>query len=142
MTSLPSKWPQRLGEHLVLDLDRVSAGALQHLNGAPHVERIAEASVGVDHQRPGKHLADGDDMVGEFGQGDETIVRDAEERVGDAGARDISSTESAIGDHAGRECIGNARQDHSRAGLEHGAELLAGGFRHHAMVPERRRSLK
>ena len=28
--SLPSKWPQRFGKHLVLDLDRVGAGALQH----------------------------------------------------------------------------------------------------------------
>ena len=58
ITSLPSKWPQRFGKHLVLDLDRVGAGALQRLDRAPHVERVAEAGVGVDHQRAGEHVAD------------------------------------------------------------------------------------
>ena len=119
-----------LGEHLVLDLDRVGAGALQHLDGAPHVERIAEAGVGIDHQRAGKHLADRDDVVGELGQRDEAIVGNAEEAVGDAGAGDIGRAEAAIGHDAGGERIGDARQDQRRAGLEHGAELLAGGFRH------------
>ena len=68
-----------LGKHLVLDLDRVGAGALQHLDGAPHVERVAEAGVGIDHQRAGKHLADRGDVVGKLGQRDEPVVGNAEE---------------------------------------------------------------
>ena len=67
-----------LGKYLVLDLDRVGAGALQHLDRAPHVERVAEAGVGIDHQRTGKHIADGGDVVDQLGERDKAVVGDAE----------------------------------------------------------------
>ena len=106
-----------LRKHLVLDLQCVGAGALQHLDGAPHVQRIAEAGVGIDHQRSGKHLADRHDVIGELGQRYEAIVGNAEEAVGDAGAGDIGGVKAAVRHHARGERIGNARQDQCRAGL-------------------------
>ena len=51
-------------------------------------------------------------------------------RVGDAGAGDIGGAKAAIGCDARGQRIGDARQDQRGAGLEHGAELLAGGNRH------------
>ena len=45
-------------EHLVLDLDAVSAGALEDADGVAHVHGVAEAGVRVDDQRQADGLPD------------------------------------------------------------------------------------
>jgi hypothetical protein len=40
-----------LGKDLVLDLQRIGAGALEQLHRAYHVHGIAEAGIGIDHER-------------------------------------------------------------------------------------------
>jgi len=115
------------GEHLVLDLDRIGAGALQELDGAHHVHGVAEASVGVDHQRPRKHLANGADVVRQLAERHQPVVGNAEIGVSDAGAGDIGGRKAEIGHDTGGERIAHARQDDGGAGLEQGSEVLAGG---------------
>src|SRR6185503_19121420 len=85
---------------------------------------------GIDHQGAGEHLADRHDMIDQLAHGDEAVVRDAEEGVGDAGAGHIGRSEIAIRRHAGGERVGDTGQDQGCAGFEHGAELLAGGLWH------------
>jgi hypothetical protein len=51
ITVLPSRCPQRFGKALVLELDHRGAGALEAAHRALHVERVAEAGVGIDDDR-------------------------------------------------------------------------------------------
>ena len=108
IVSLPSKWPQRFGYSLVLDLDGVGAGALQHLDRAGHVERVAEAGVGIDHDRPREHVTDRGNVVGKLRQRHEPIVGNPEVGVRDAGAGDIGGREAEVRNHPRRQRIGHA----------------------------------
>ena len=47
-----------LGKILVLELDRVGAGALEQAHGALHIERVAIAGVGIDDQMGADAVAD------------------------------------------------------------------------------------
>jgi len=136
MTSLPSKWAAALGEYLIFDLDRVGAGALQHLNVRRIVERIAEAVSASTMSGPKKHRADRETWSVSSVKVTRPLSGMPRDVLADARPGHIGRAEAAIRHHAGGERIGDARQDHRRAGLEHGAELLAGGFRHRTMVPE------
>jgi hypothetical protein len=127
---LALEMPAALREHLVLDLDRVGAGALEQLDGTPHVERVAESGVGIDHQRAGEDGTDRGNVVDQLGQGDQAVVGDAEIGVGNPGTGHIGGRKAAVGNHAGGKRIGDARQDQRRAGDERGAELTAGRAGH------------
>src|SRR5207302_11238403 len=51
MTLLPSKWPHRFGQTLILDMDSGDPGVLELAHRAPHVERVAESRVGIADDR-------------------------------------------------------------------------------------------
>ena len=78
ITCLAGEVPALLGKHLILDLDAGRAGALEHAHGATHVDRIAEAGVGIDQQRQRHDIGDRGDRVGDLGQRGQPDVRDAE----------------------------------------------------------------
>jgi hypothetical protein len=132
---LAGKMPAALREDLVLDLQRVGAGALEQPDGAHHVQRIAEAGVGIDHQRPGKSLADRRHVLGELGQRDEPDVGDAEIGVGDARAGHIGDGKPQIRDHARGERVAHAGQQHGCAGAQHVAEFTGRHAAWHRGVP-------
>ena len=115
-----------LGKDLVLDLERVGARAFQQLDGAHHVQGIAETGVGVDHERSGKDRADRRHVLRDLGHGHQPDIGNAEKGIGDAGAGDIGGGKALIGHDAGRERIGDTRQQQRRAGTQHGAKLAAG----------------
>src|SRR5471030_259663 len=100
ITSLPEKWPQRLGATWSSSWMQ-SARALEHAHGVAHVERVAEAGVGVDDQRQVHRVADARGVVGDLMQAHEALVRHAEPHVGDAGAGDVDRLEAEVGDHLG-----------------------------------------
>ena len=130
ITSLPSKWPQRLGNTwssiwIASAPARSSVCTVRRmLSALPKPVSASTISGPGNTSRIAATCAD------ELAQRHEPVVGNAEEGVGDAGAGHIGGVEAAIGDHARGERIGHARQDHGRAGLEHGPELLAGGLRH------------
>ena len=98
-------------------------------------ERVAEAGVGIDHQRARKRLADRRHVVGELGQRDQPVVGDAEKGVGDAGAGDIGGRKAQIGHHARRQRVADARQQQRRRRAEHGAKFAAGYMACHRSIP-------
>src|SRR5262245_36035033 len=124
-----------LGKDLVLDLQGIGARALEQGNGAHHVHGIAEAGVGIDHERARECLADCRHVRCELAHRYQADVGDAEKRVGDAGAGDIGGRKALIGDDARRQRIGDARQQQRRAGDEHVAKLTARhGARHRSVL--------
>jgi hypothetical protein len=76
-----------LGRDLVFELDAVGARALQHAHRVAHVQRVAEAGVGIDDQRQAHRVADARRVVGYFMQAHEGLVGQPEPHVGDARRR-------------------------------------------------------
>ena len=99
-----------------------------------HVERVAEAGVGIDHDRARKHVADRGDVVAELRQRHQAVVGNAEIGVGDAGAGDIGGREAEVGHHPGGQRIRHAGQHDGRAGLQQFAEFEAGGTGGHRIA--------
>ncbi len=67
-----------LGADLVFELDAVCPCPLEHAHRVAHVERIAEAGVGVDQQRQVHRVADARRVLGDLVQAHEGLVRPAE----------------------------------------------------------------
>jgi hypothetical protein len=129
ITSLPAEVAAALGRDLVLELDAVGARALQRAHRVPHVQRIAEAGVGIDDQRQVHRVADARRVVGDLGQAHEGLVGQAEPHVGDAGAGDVDRLEAEVFDDAGRQRVERARHHHAAARLGQGSEGLASRHR-------------
>ena len=91
-----------LGKILVLELDRVGAGALELAHRAHHVERVAVAGVGIDDQMRADAVADQRQRLGHLGHGDEADVGPAELGVGDRRAGDIERREARPGSRPAR----------------------------------------
>ena len=119
-----------LRKFLVLELDGIGAAALEHLDGAADIDRIAEAGVGIDDQRQRDNVAHRADVAGEFGQRDQADIRHAERRIGDAGAGDINRLEADILNDARGERVCRARQKHGFPLAQHFAQPSIAGFRH------------
>ena len=83
-----------LGKVLVLDLDRVGAGAFEQPHGALDIERVTVAGVGVDDEMGGDAVADQRDGIGDFAHADEADVRPPEPRIGDGRAGNIERLET------------------------------------------------
>jgi hypothetical protein len=112
---LPVEMAAALREDLVLELDPRRAGALQHSDRADHVERVAEARVGVDEERDRDRVGHGRDMVHDLGKRGEPDVGRAEMHVGDAGARDVAGLEAEILHDAREQRVGSAGEEGSVA---------------------------
>ena len=136
--ALAGKMPALLGKILVLELDGIGAAALEHLNGARHVDRIAETGVGIDDQRQRDHIAHGADVAGEFGQRDQADIRHAEKGIGDAGAGDVDRLEPDIFDHARGQRIGRPRQQNGLAPAQDVAQSPIAAFLHRRFFHDRR----
>ena len=105
-----------LGEILVLDLDRVRAGALEQAHGALDIERIAIAGVGIDDEMGAHAVADQRDRFDHLVHAHQADVRAAEPRIGDAGAGDIKRLEAGpLGDQRGERIIDAGRDQDRRA---------------------------
>ncbi|MCY1238474.1 hypothetical protein D9M72_512150 [compost metagenome] len=118
-----------LGRDLVLELDAVGARALQHAHRVAHVQRVAEAGVGIDDQRQVHGVADARRVVGDLVQAHEALVGQAEPHVGDARAGDVNGFEAQVFDDARRQRVEGARHQHAAAGLGQGTEGLASRHR-------------
>ena len=90
---MSSRWPQRFGKRLVLDLDRIRAGALEQAHRARHVERIAVAGIRIDDEMAANAIADQSNRVGHLAHRNEADVGAAEPGIGNAGPRDIDRGE-------------------------------------------------
>jgi hypothetical protein len=109
-----------LRKDLVLDLQARRAGPLQHLYGAHHVDRIAEAGVGVDQQGNGDRIRDRRDLVGDFRERGQADVGRAEIHVGDAGAGDIDRLVAEVLDNAREQAVAGAGENRRFAAVENG----------------------
>ena len=126
--------PTTLRKHLILDLDRVGAGALQEPYGAGRIHNIAEARIGIDHQRAREYIPDRPDMLGKLAQRDQTVVRNAEERIGNAGAGHIGGRKPEIGDDARRQRVAHTRQHDGSARAKQRAKFAADGTGWHRVL--------
>ena len=113
ITLLAGEMAAALGEDLILELDRVGAGTLQHLDRAGRVDRVAEAGIGIDDQLQAHILAHRRHLLGEFGEGQEPDIGRAQETVGDARAGDIGGGKAQLLDEPRRHRIGRARHQQS-----------------------------
>jgi hypothetical protein len=98
-----------LGEALVLELDSGGADALERAHGVPHVDRVAEAGVGIDDERQGGGIGDRPGRPREVRQGSEADIGHAEPGIGEAGAGQVDRLEAEILDDARPERVGGAR---------------------------------
>ena len=122
--ALAGEMAAALGEFLVLELDRVGAGALQHLDRAGGVDRVAEAGIGIDDERQGDGFAHGGDVLGELGEGQQPDIGRAQEAVGDARAGDIGGGKAQLLDDARRDRVRRTRHQDRCALVETGAECF------------------
>ena len=91
-----------LGKILVLELDRVGAGALELADRAHDIERVAVAGVGIDDQVRVDAVADQRQRLGDLGHADEADVGPAEPGVGDGRAGDIERGEPGLASRPAR----------------------------------------
>src|SRR5215831_5181197 len=129
-----SKAGAALGKHLVLDLQRIGARALEHLHRAHHVHGIAEAGVGIDDDRAGKYFANGHHVRCKFAHCHQPDIGDAKKRVGDTGAGHVSGGKTLVGHDAGSERVGDAGQQQSGARHKHVAQVTARASARHRSV--------
>ena len=115
--------PAAFWAQLVLDLHGARAGALQRADRVAHVQRVAEAGVGVDHDRQLHRIADRRRVLGDLRQADEAEVGQAEKRVRQPRAGQIDGLEAELLDDARRQRIGCAGHEQRIAPLEPLAEF-------------------
>ena len=101
-----------LRKDLVFDLDAGGTRPLQHAHRAGHVDRVAEAGIGVDQQRQVDRVGDRGCRVRDLGQRRQPDIGRAQMHIGDAGARDIAGLEALLLDHAREHRVGGAGQGH------------------------------
>jgi hypothetical protein len=116
-----------LGAGLVLQLHGVGAGALQRAHGVRHVDRIAEAGVGIHDQRQPHRVAQRRGGLRHLGKADEAEVRQAVELVGEARAAQVDGLEAELLDDARGQRVAGARHEQAAAGLEGLAQARAVG---------------
>ncbi|MDQ0691345.1 hypothetical protein QF047_002305 [Arthrobacter sp. W4I7] len=120
------------GVELVLDVQPGQAGVFDFLDGAGHVHRFAEAGVGVHDGREVRHAGDLPGTGGNFGEGGQADVGQAEV-VGQDRAGYVNPREPFLFDEPGREGVERARELGDGAGGEQFAEpdplLLGRDFR-------------
>ena len=118
-----------LGKGLVLELDRVGAGAFEQPHGARDIERIAVAGIGIDDQIGGNPVADRADDVGDFAHADQADVGAPEAGIGDRRAGYVKRPERGLfGDQRG-EGVVDAGRDHDGLSRQAGAQIVR--LRHH-----------
>src|SRR5262245_42332560 len=104
---------------LVLELNGARPRAFEQAHGAPDVERVAIAGVGVNDQIGVDAIADHGDNLDNLAHAHETDVRSAEPRIRDRCAGDVQRPETALfGDQRGERVV-DAGSDHD--GLAHEA---------------------
>ena len=104
-----------LRELLVLDLDHRRAGALERPHRPLHVERVAEAGVGVDDHRHAHALGDERERLLDLGGGREPDVGPAEPGVGDRGAGEVQRLEAGLfGDERRKRVVDTRHEQRPR----------------------------
>src|SRR5437016_2780558 len=98
--ALPAKWPQRLGEDLILELYAGGARALEQTHSTNRVEWIAETRIAVHDEGHRDHISNGRDCLRYFGDGGKTDVWDAQTHICDAGPGYVDDLVPEILDHA------------------------------------------
>lgn len=76
-----------LGANLVLQLDRAGPRPFQHADRVLHIERIAEAGIGIDHDRNVDDIPDRCRVLGDLGKVHEAETGKPQQRVGQARIR-------------------------------------------------------
>jgi hypothetical protein len=105
-----------LGEGLVLELDHGRTGALEAAHRALHVERVAEAGVGVDDHRHAHAFGDARQRLLDFREGRQADVAAAEPGVGDRRTREIERLEAGLlGDERRERVVDAGREQHAPA---------------------------
>ena len=109
----------------VLDAHAGNARRLELLDRAFHIERIAVAVVGVDHQRQAAGAVDAVGLGGELAQGQHDQVGGAQHGERGGRAREHAELEAEVlGDPGGDRVVHRAGMD-AAAAVEDGAEALA-----------------
>ena len=98
-----------LGYHLVLDLHGGGARRLDLGDGAPHVERSAEAGVDVDDQRQRRGRGDAPSRHDDVVETEQTEVGEAERRRRQGEPGDVGGGEPGLLDQPAAEGVGAAR---------------------------------
>ena len=112
-------------QHRVLDHQRGNAGGFQFLHRAHHVQRVAVAVVGIDHQRQLAGAVDAIGLGGEFRQRQHDQVGRAQHRErGDGPGEHADLEAEVLGDAGGDRIMDRARMDAVVAG-DGGAVALA-----------------
>ena len=106
-----------LREALVFELHHRGAGALEAAHGALHIQRIAEAGVGVDDHRQLDAVSDSREGVLHLAVGRQAHVRTTEPRVRDQCARQVQRLEAGLlGDQRRQRVVGARCEQHARLG--------------------------
>jgi len=123
--------PEGLRQRGILDGQRRHTGGLQLLDRAHHVQRVAVAVVGIDHERQLTRPRDPPALVGEFRQRQHDEIRRPEHRQrGGRAAKHADLVAQVLGD-PGREGVEDRGRDDAPVGLDIGAEALAAGGEGH-----------
>ena len=128
--------PAALRMHLVLDIDAGKPRLLEHLHRVVHVHGIAVAGVGIGGQRDGEGAGQHPAMVDVFRKSHHPDIVDAEERIGNAGARRGSHLEAGLFDQAGAVAVVDAGGDDQPASCQELTEFLGAVL--HLDLPELR----
>ena len=106
-----------LRERLILDLDRIRAGALEQAHRARHVERIAVAGIRIDDEMAADAIADQGNRIGHLAHRNEADVGATEPGIGNAGPRDIDRGEPCpLGKMRGQRIVDAGRDEDRRGG--------------------------
>jgi hypothetical protein len=120
-------------EDLILDLNPSRARPFQHLHGADHIDRVAEAGVSIDQQRQRHGISDCRDVICYFRQRGQSDIGRTEIHIRDAGSRDIDGLIADILNDPREEAVRGTGEDRRLAPTE---DRFEGGCRScHAVSP-------
>src|SRR5690554_2858155 len=136
---LAGKVTAALRTDLVFELNGAGTGPLQGPDGVPDIECVAEAGIGIHHNRQIGRVTDRGGMLGNLGQADKAQVGHAEIGIGQPGARQIDRLKSQIGNDAGGQRIGGPRHQYRATPVEPGTEGFVDLMVEHDATPVRDR---
>ena len=118
-----------LRKALIFQLNRRGPGAFQQPHGALHVQRVAEAGIGVHHHRQRHPVAHPRAHIRRLGHGHQPDIGRAELGVGDGGPGQVHRFEPGLLGKRGRKGVVNARAQQRLALLQPGREAGADHWR-------------
>src|SRR5690606_11152214 len=113
-----------LREDLIFQLDGRSPCPLQKADRANGVDRVAEASVGINDKRKINSVRDRGQRISDCSHGGEANIRSTEVHVGYSGASDIDRLIAQVLNNPGEHCVRCTRNSQRLTGGDQCLQLL------------------